>query len=290
MLKSCLSLKENIDVNRFPKTTVFVKRQNIGYQPKKSKTLTMQQITKFILEASDEIWLLAKTVLIFGIFGACRRDDIVNLNVDDVEDNGRFLIVFVRNGKTQIPRTFTITNDGCSFNPCDICRKYLSLRPKNITNRRLFIKFCNGKCTNQNVGMHTIAAVPCRIAKFLELENPEDYTGHCFRRTSATMLVEGGGDVLALKNHGGWRSSTVAEGYVEQSVRRKVEISKKLFSGTKAEEQHNNQELETRTNEAEPEIQQNTSTVSVQQHELLNKAINIQNNTNCTFTINIGKL
>jgi hypothetical protein len=35
-------------------------------------------------EAPEEFWLLAKTDLIFGIFGSCRRDDLVNFTVDNI--------------------------------------------------------------------------------------------------------------------------------------------------------------------------------------------------------------
>lgn len=42
--------------------------------------------------------------------------------------------------------------------------------------------------------------------------------GHSFRRTSATFLAAAGGDILTIKRHGGWRSSTVAESYVESSL------------------------------------------------------------------------
>lgn len=62
------------------------------------------------------------------------------------------------------------------------------------------------------------------IAKFLSLENPESYTGHCFRRSSATILVNSGTDLLALKRHGGWRSSAVAEGYVDDSIKNKMDV------------------------------------------------------------------
>lgn len=76
---------------------------------------------------------------------------------------------------------------------------------------RFFVGYRYGKCVAQNVGANSIAAVPCKVAKYLGLENPEQYTGHALRRTSGSMLVEGGGDLLTLKRHGGWKSSTVDE-------------------------------------------------------------------------------
>ncbi|KAJ8914344.1 hypothetical protein NQ315_011332 [Exocentrus adspersus] len=38
------------------------------------------------------------------------------------------------------------------------------------------------------------------------------YTGHCFRRTSASLLADSGASIDVLKRHGGWKSASVAEG------------------------------------------------------------------------------
>lgn len=37
------------------------------------------------------------------------------------------------------------------------------------------------------------------------------------RRTSATLFVNSGGDMLELKRLGGWKSDSVAQGYVNDS-------------------------------------------------------------------------
>ncbi|KAJ8948409.1 hypothetical protein NQ318_009920 [Aromia moschata] len=47
--------------------------------------------------------------------------------------------------------------------------------------------------------------------------------------SSATLLVESGGDLMTLKKHGGWRLSTVAEGYFDESVAHKTEIANKVL-------------------------------------------------------------
>lgn len=43
------------------------------------------------------------------------------------------------------------------------------------------------------------------------------HTGHCFRGTSRTLLVDADVDILALKQHRGQKSTNLAEGCVEQS-------------------------------------------------------------------------
>lgn len=51
------------------------------------------------------------------------------------------------------------------------------------------------------MGKNSIAAVPMKVAEFWKLENPTVHS-HALRRTSATLLVVGGGDLLTLKRHG----------------------------------------------------------------------------------------
>lgn len=67
--------------------------------------------------------------------------------------------------------------------------------------------------------------MPKVIASFLKLPNPELYTGHCFRRSSVSHLANTGSDLITIKRHGGWKSSAVAEGYIDSSLQRKIEVA-----------------------------------------------------------------
>jgi hypothetical protein len=60
MLKSTLALKENIDVSKYFKVIAFLKRQNTSYTPKKSAVFSKKEITIFLKEAPDEMFLVAK--------------------------------------------------------------------------------------------------------------------------------------------------------------------------------------------------------------------------------------
>jgi len=66
------------------------------------------------------------------------------------------------------------------------------------------------------------------VATWLNLPDPELYTGHSLRRTSATLLADGGGNENDLMRHGGWKSATVARSYVEKSLYNQKEINKKI--------------------------------------------------------------
>ena len=73
------------------------------------------------------------------------------------------------------------------------------------------------------MGSNLFYRVSETVANFLQLKNADSYTGHLFRRSSATFLVESGGDLMTVKKHGGWKSSTVAEGYIDESVAQRVQ-------------------------------------------------------------------
>ena len=212
-------------------------------------------------------------ILIFGIAGACRRDELVKMVIDNIEDKQSILIVKIPDSKTHTSRTFIVTNN-TTLDYVSIYRKYMNIRPKNCKIRRLFLKYSNGKCHNQGVGMDYIAKVPQNIAQYLGLPEPCKYTGHCFRRSSATLLVNGGSDITQLKKHGGWKSTNVAEGYIDENVTNKIYTCEKILGPTS-------------TVNKPPVITeaQSSENIPIQSPPETSSEIVIKNCENCTFNI-----
>lgn len=169
-----------------------------------------------------------QTVLILGISGACRREELVHMMVNNIEDKDSVLIIKIRDSKNNSQRVFTVSDTEY----INIIRKYISLRPSNVSSNRFFFRYGKGKCVNQHVGINKIAEIPSLIAKYLGKESFKDYTGHCFRRTSATILADAGADITSIKRHGGWKSTSVAESYVEDSLENKIHVSNKISGCT----------------------------------------------------------
>lgn len=165
-----------------------------------------------------------------GVAGACRGIELCRLLFQDVVDYGDTLFVNIKNTKNHTDRSFAIKNSSdTGTEVVAICKKYMSLRPATIKTDRFFISYRNGMCFSQPVGKNSFGSFPQKIAKFLNLPNANLYTGHCFRRTSASLLADSGANVDQLKRHGGWKSGTVAEGYVERSISNKKHISDQIF-------------------------------------------------------------
>lgn len=139
------------------------------------------------------------------------------------------LIVTIPNTKTHTSRSFTIVADSANY--YNICKKYINLRPSGINNTtlRFFLNYQHGRCTRQVVGINKFGNVPKQIAAFLNLPNPELYTGHSIRRSSTTVLADTGANLTEIKQHGGWKSSAVAEQYIEDSINNKIKRGRKIF-------------------------------------------------------------
>lgn len=252
MLKSTLNVKHNVDLKNFHNLTAFLKRQSQGFKSKKSKVFTSHEVEIFLNDAPDEIYLAVKVslpkylwiyskyeriyytntkilicfsqvVLILGISGACRSSELTNLTIHDIESQGNLILVKLTKTKTHIERSFIVKEEFTQ-----IVKKYQKMRPSDVKIDRFFLNYQKGKCYKQVIGKNKISGMPKQIATYLNLPNCEHYTGHCFRRTSATLLADSGANMTMLKRHGGWKSSTVAEGYIEDSVQNKTKISTKL--------------------------------------------------------------
>lgn len=151
-----------------------------------------------------------------GIFGACRCHELARMCLEDLKDLRELYLVRIPVTKTKVERSFTV-----SGKYYEIVKRYVNERPVGCRLERLFLVYRHNTCLRQVIGKNTISKMPKRIAEFLGLEDVKAYSGHSFRRTSATLLANGGGDLLAIKRQGGWKSSTVAERYLEESVRTK---------------------------------------------------------------------
>lgn len=134
--------------------------------------------------------------------GACRKCELYNMKVKDIQDFGTAYIVTVPKTRTRKPRKFTISDQ---FYP--VCKKYLSGRTE-ATNTVVFLQYRNNKISRQRIGIHSFTKMGKEIAKFLKLENPNSYTGHSFCRSSATIMIDAEGDIVTVGRRGAWRVAT----------------------------------------------------------------------------------
>ena len=85
----------------------------------------------------------------------------------------------------------------------------------------------------QPMGKDMLASIGKEVAKELGLENPNTYTGHCFRRSSATEAANKGATSVDLKRHFGWLGEQTALKYLDETKERPRKMAE-LLTGVKA--------------------------------------------------------
>ncbi|CAG5089225.1 Protein of unknown function [Cotesia congregata] len=103
ILKKTLKTKDDIDISEFHNVKSMVKNNAKGYKPKKSLVLTWDEVMRFINEAPDSMYLASKVILVFGICGATRCEELKELKVKDVEDLGGKYLVSINESKNDVP-------------------------------------------------------------------------------------------------------------------------------------------------------------------------------------------
>lgn len=134
-----------VDIDCYHKLRTFMKGTNKGYTPKKSLVFTEEDIHTFIIHASDNTHLFLKAIAICGIFGSCRRSEMCDLRISDIQNKDTVLIINVPPSKTDKGRKFAVVDDE-NVSYATIFKKYLSLRPDDVPTDRVFLKYTNGRC------------------------------------------------------------------------------------------------------------------------------------------------
>lgn len=117
-----------------------------------------------------------QVALILGVCGGCRVNELLNLKVDDIVRYETLFHVNLRETKNGTSRSFTIDNSNGAY--IDILTKYEDLRLKTTETNRFFVNYQRGKCTKQPIGKNKLADLPKQIATYLNLAEPERYTGN----------------------------------------------------------------------------------------------------------------
>jgi len=247
----------------------FLKKLEESHLKKKAATFTREEIHSYLDSAADEE---EKFALIIGLCGALRTDELSKLEFDDVREESNQLQITIRSSKTDkraAGHIFVATSDPMPNRcPVRLFSQYKQQVPPSLQKGRLFLQQRKGKFTKQCHGKSWFSNLPTRVANFLKKPNAERFTGHSIRRTAATLLADSGESLTNLKRFGRWKSTSVAEGYIDDSlcVKRKFATEIQNLPTTEIPQQKE-AKIETSTNADVP--------------------VYINNLKNCTVNINM---
>ena len=131
-----------------------------------------------------------KIVSILGHFGCQRSIETVDTKFEDIITQENCIIVTnVKRAKASVNEmgTFAIMDDSAR----NVIMLYIDLFPTERKNGRLLNKLRGDYAPlNQVFGKNTMHQYGKKIAELLNLNDPERYTSHCYRRSAASQLAE----------------------------------------------------------------------------------------------------
>ena len=207
----------------------FLKNFSSRYVSKKSKVFTPEQMHTILMVCQDAVEDTNLTLLGVGsallYFGLLRSCDVLNITVSDVslninEDKYEIRFEHMRKRKNSgftytLPKIYT-----------PLFKRYsseLKVDTKNESGGR-FLRNFNKKSSlrTQNTGINTVRAWVKTSCDMLGI-SCKGYTAHVYRRSAATNLADAGVSFINLKRHGQWKSDSVVEGYIANSLPMRIE-------------------------------------------------------------------
>ena len=81
------------------------------------------------------------------------------------------------------------------------------------------------------IGKNKLAVIGKEVAKILLKPNPDEFTGHCWRRSSATAAAESGATTMELRTHYDWAQDSMCKEYVDKSSKMTRKMASMLQPG-----------------------------------------------------------
>lgn len=240
LLCKYLEIEDNCLISR-TNANKYLKVLELSHKKKQAPAFTYEELNTYLISHPNTGEnLVNKLFVLFSYYGALRTSEAASLSFDSVtvvEEGIMLFIIRKKTDKAGIGETKLIPkNDNKLLCPVAIFDVYKQSVPQH---ERLWVKYDKKleKFVRMPIGRNTLAKIASQVALFLKKNNAEMFTGHSFRVSSATVLADAGISTINLKRHAGWKSDSVAEGYIRNSKKQKVETASLLSNKTNIKEE-----------------------------------------------------
>ena len=245
MVNSICKNKYSFDIKSLPRVITLIKSFE-GAPKKKAAIFTAEELRTFCEapELEGAYWLVRKAVVILAYFGGLRLVEALNLVLEKI-DNKKDGSIRVRHNRSKqrtdqqgtkfdVPKMKDAESKGeDGFDWASCLGEYLSMVKDELgkfSGRVFYTGKKDGQLTRQVMGRNMLSEVPHMVAEFLGKENPEDYTFHSFRRSSATAAADQGATAQQMVDFFGWKSHGMTNEYISTSEHQVTSMAKRLAS------------------------------------------------------------
>lgn len=248
-LNNCHQRKFGSRLQQWPRITLQLKKYESGYIRKKAKVFTKDQIFAGLqLNLTTPYWILRKAAICLAYCGGLRGIELRSLKVGSLHEDVEGVWVHYQQSKQkgeEKENRYLVPFNRNSPHLCMASRvlEYLRLLIESVPtisdDSDLFHQCTKDGYGRQSMGKNLLAKFGREFAEKLDLSDPEEYTGHCFRRSSATEAANKGATTVDLKRHFGWVQEGTALKYLDDTKERARKMAK-LLTGSGEENQDTN--------------------------------------------------
>ena len=175
----------------FHKLTQLLQSYNSTYERKVAAVFESVEIDEFLqMELLANFWIVRKAAVVVALCGDLRTVEIRGIKLNDVlktEDDGYEISVAQRKPSGGERKKFVVPEPYSRYLSNYLVAIRASLG-ENVDGP-LIKGVPNESFINKPMGKTYLSNIGKDVAGILQLENPERYTGYCFRRTDETMTI-----------------------------------------------------------------------------------------------------
>ena len=242
ILNSVIKGKYGKKLQIYTRLTSIIKSYDIDTK-KKAKIFTYEEFEKFIETGMDDpYWLVRKVLVIISYFGGLRLTEAMNIKLEKIVCKDDIMTVKHERAKQRSDKKETGFLIPGKFSK--IVEKYMNAIKEEIgkVEGRVFWTGRGNKFINQPLGKNSVSNVGHDVAVLLNLDSPESYTFHSFRRSSVTRAADNGATAQQLTDFYGWKSASMANEYISTSKSALQTMASKLGCSEKLNVSDNKQE------------------------------------------------
>lgn len=206
----------------------FLRELDRKQAPVQAEIFEPEQITRFLCDApATGVFLRQKLYVLCAYYGLCRCADLVDLTWDAVSIEAQQVRITIKRSKSAAAaanQQFVIPNVP-GIDAVQLFKDFKE-QTRKVDCPRVWIHFFD-QWVARPVGKNTLADTGEAVATWLKLPNPARYTGHCWRRSGATAMLNAGATKEQVKRGGGWTSDTAVERYfgnTEREVQQQAQL------------------------------------------------------------------
>ena len=189
----------------------------------KEKALIFEeaQIKMFMLGTMEtSYWLVRQAMSIVAFFGGLRLQECLDLQLEKMvrtKDGYKITHSRVKQRSDKRESVFLVPAQGGFADQLGVYVEKVKSELNIFTGRVWWTGVNGNSLKKQPMGKNMVGKVPHDLAIRLKLSNPEKYTFHSYRRTSASFAAHGGMTSEQMQSFYGWKHPSMCQEYISTS-------------------------------------------------------------------------